>query len=167
MTDELPARSYFHRGIPPWSLFMQSLTDLAMLIRSPLEPEDGPSTLRKLCLVGLVAYVEAFFKNEFAALINLYPDLLMAFSEKRGEVTLNVLDLINPHEDIQNKIGFLVSEKYDFGTARSINGLYKDLIGITPFSESEMKKYDRLLNDRNLLVHHGGIFTPKYRGRHV
>lgn len=33
---------------------------------------------------------------------------------------------------------------------------------ITPFSKDEALKYDKLLNDRNLLVHHAGIYTIKY-----
>jgi hypothetical protein len=33
---------------------------------------------------------------------------------------------------------------------------------VTPFNKSGAKRYDDLLRDRNLLVHHGGVFTFAY-----
>jgi hypothetical protein len=35
-------------------------------------------------------------------------------------------------------------------------------LDVTPFSTSEVSRMSELLNDRNLLVHHGGIFTLNY-----
>ena len=55
-----------------------------------------------------------------------------------------------------------IAEQFDFGSARAINGIFLDLIGISPFSKAEASKYDQLLNDRNLLVHHAGIYTVRY-----
>ena len=34
----------------------------------------------ELCMVGLAAYFEAFCKNEFAAIINIFPEVLSGFS---------------------------------------------------------------------------------------
>jgi hypothetical protein len=62
----------------------------------------------------------------------------------------------------QRKVGCLLMENYDFGTARRINAIYSTLLKITPFSTKEIKRYDEILRDRNLLVHHGGIYTSKY-----
>ena len=36
------------------------------------------------------------------------------------------------------------------------------MLRITPFSEDEKEKYQAFLGDRNLLVHHGGIYTFGY-----
>jgi hypothetical protein len=58
--------------------------------------------------------------------------------------------------------GTLISEEYDFGSAKEINGLYQDLLRITPFSANEAKKYSHFLSDRNLLVHHRGVFSYNY-----
>jgi len=55
-----------------------------------------------------------------------------------------------------------VAEERDFGSAETINELFLDLLKITPFSKDEMEVYSQFLNDRNLLVHHGGVFTLKY-----
>ena len=46
--------------------------------------------------------------------------------------------------------GCFISEQYDFGPAKNINGLFMDLIRITPFSKDEQIKYSRLLDYRNL-----------------
>jgi hypothetical protein len=59
-------------------------------------------------------------------------------------------------------IGSLLAEKYDFGTPQSVNSLYRDLLAVTPFSQKEKRRYEAVLNDRNLVVHHGGIYTMRY-----
>jgi hypothetical protein len=56
----------------------------------------------------------------------------------------------------------MLSEHYDFGSAASINSLFFDLLHISPFSKDDAEKYSEFLNDRNLLVHHGGIYTYRY-----
>ncbi|MGP8049605.1 MAG: hypothetical protein ACLPYB_03250 [Desulfobaccales bacterium] len=66
----------------------------------------------------------------------------------------------------KNILGFFLSEKFDFGSAKNINNIFYDLLRITPFPKDDIIKYDQLLNDRNLLVHHAGIYTTKYH-RHV
>ena len=55
-----------------------------------------------------------------------------------------------------------MAEEFDFGSARKINSLYAALLSITPFSKKELQRYDNILSDRNLLVHHGGVFTTEY-----
>ena len=54
---------------------------------------------------------------------------------------------------------------FKWSSAKTINGLFRDLLGITPFSSDEVKRFGIFINDRNLLVHHGGIFTLKYERR--
>jgi hypothetical protein len=59
-------------------------------------------------------------------------------------------------------MGFVLAEKYDFGTPQKINALSAALLKITPFDSQESVHYRDLLRDRNLLVHHGGTPTLSY-----
>lgn len=68
-------------------------------------------------------------------------------------------------DDPRARLGFLLAERYELGTTKSINSLYTDLLLVTPFSKDEAITFDRILNDRNLLVHHGGIYTSRYAGQ--
>jgi len=73
-----------------------------------------------------------------------------------------VLHLI---EGSKHRIGSILSEHYDWGSAHSVNSLFCDLLKVSPFSKDEAKKYGEFLSDRNLLVHHGGVYTFKYAGQ--
>ena len=79
--------------------------------------------------------------------------------------------MVNETRAMLKEMGFdrkqILSEKYDFGSSRTINSLFSDLLGVTPFSTKESKEYEEFLNDRNLLVHHGGIYTFKYHGQRL
>ena len=121
--------------------------------------------IAEVCLIGLAAYFEAYCKNQFAALINICPQLLENFTVKRENVTINLKDIISMSTTIDYRLGCLLAEEYDFGSAKTINNLFFDLMGITLFSRKEAKRYGEFLEDRNLLVHHGGIYTLKYRQR--
>lgn len=115
-----------------------------------------------LYLIGIVAFFEAYCKNQFASVGNICPMILKGFSEKREDVSIRLNDLLQIPRLLDYRLGSLLSENYDFGSAKSINSLFFDLLGITPFSIKEIKKFEKLLSDRNLLVHHGGIYTYKY-----
>lgn len=168
MNDEKEklALDYFIGGVPAGPLFkldLDRLKDMVNTSEQETVPRSNPAA--EIGLIALVAYFEAFCKNEFASLVNICPQILANFFEKRKDVTLKAKDLLLLDEDIRHSLGSLLSEKYDFGTAKKINGLFHDLVSITPFSKKEMGKYDQLVNDRNLLVHHGGIYTTRYHGR--
>lgn len=158
---------YFPGGIPPAQLFKMDYDELRDLVKSTKRQSWHESTFLGLCLIGLVAYFEAFFKNEFGSLINIHPPLLTDFIKKRGDIKVNLTDIITFDYDVSNRIGFILSEQHDFGSAKTINGLYGDLIRVTPFSKREMERYNHILRDRNLLVHHGGIFTSRYRREQI
>lgn len=115
----------------------------------------------ELCVIGLAAYFEAFCKNEFAAVINICPDILNPFTVKR-ECNVSGRGLLCILSAPRCRLGSLVAEQYDFGSAKTINGLFRDILNIAPFSKREAKKYAEFLSDRNLLVHHGGVYTLKY-----
>jgi hypothetical protein len=139
-----------------------SVDDIKLLIDSPLASERAAKTLQELALIGIVAHFESFLKNQFAALINICPELLAQFSSKRGNLSIEIGALLRIRKSFEHRLGSLVAEQFDFGAAKKINGLFLDLVGITPLSKDEEGEYTRLLNDRNLLVHHGGIVTIKY-----
>jgi hypothetical protein len=165
--DDINALDYFVGGVPAGILFKMGFDDIKALVRSSKESSLGSSsnTAAEVGLIGLVAYFEAFSKNHFASIVNIYPPVLKQFCKRRQDISLNISDLLllgfHP-----NRVGFMIAEKFDFGSAKNINNLYCDLLSITPFSKTDIKKYDRLLNDRNLLVHHAGIFTMRYQKQH-
>ncbi len=152
---------YFVGGVPAGPIFKINLDSLKEMVSASEDKSFGNQAV-EVCLIALVSYFEAFCKDEFASIINICPNLLRTFCSNRSDTAINIRELLAIDFDIPNKLGFVLSEKYDFGTAKSINSLYGDLLSITPISKDESKKFNRLLNDRNLLVHHGGIFTTKY-----
>lgn len=93
---------------------------------------------------------------------NICPRILSNFAARRPHVSVEIDALLNFVDKAEAKLGHLLAEKYDFGSAKAVNSLYFDLLAITPFSKTDSKKYSELLNDRNLLVHHGGVYTIKY-----
>lgn len=159
--DVRNALDFFVGGVPPYGYFELQVAGLKRLAKRS-RFSQGLNQTAEVCVIALSAYFEAFCKAQFAAAINICPAVLRNFVEKRRDTTLdlrNVLDVLN---EVENKLGNLLSEDYDFGSAKAINGLYCDLLGISPFSKDEMETYGQFLADRNLLVHHGGVYTFGY-----
>jgi hypothetical protein len=154
---------FFSGGVPSLDYFLIQVKDLEKLADSS-EVASGIDIRAEVCVIGLAAYFEAFCKNEFAAVVNICPETLDAFTAKRECMipARNVLRIISAP---RHRLGFLVAEEYDFGSAKSINALFRDLLNIAPFSKTEAKRYAEFLSDRNLLVHHGGTYTLKYAGQ--
>ncbi len=149
---------YLSAGVPTFGYFRLRVDELKRISAQANKLFNFES---ELCIIGLAAYFESFCKDQFAAIINICPETLKPFVNNRDLMISgkNILHLI---QTFPYKLGFVVAEEYDFGSAKSINGLFCDLLRITPFSKSEMGRYSEFLNDRNLLVHHGGVFTLKY-----
>lgn len=158
---QLEWQDYYVGGIPPLAFFYERIEEIKRLASSSSQ-ESG--VVSELCFIGLVAYFEAYCKAQFAAIINIFPQALEEFIETR-DISLRLKQLLTVVPDVSYRLGSLLSEELDFGTAKSINGLFHDLVTITPFSKDEAKRFAVFLNDRNLLVHYGGIFTFKYRRR--
>ena len=116
----------------------------------------------ELCLIGLIAYFEAFCKDQFASVVNICPELLLSLRKNGHDVMIDAADLITFEDVAYRALGSLIADKYDFGSAKQINSHYQALLKITPFSKDESKEYDQILHQRNLLVHHGGTFDIKY-----
>jgi hypothetical protein len=75
---------------------------------------------------------------------------------------VDLSDVVELDEPIHARCGFLLAEKLDFGSPKSVNSLYQHLLTVTPFSKDNAKEYDEVLARRNLLVHHGGIYTSRF-----
>lgn len=152
--------SYFSGGVPPLAFFMMRSEDVLGLSSEQLA-SDGLNFTCELCMIGIAAYFEAFCKDQFAAIVNIAPQTLMRFTAAR-DFKVPVKSLLHTLPDLSHRLGFVIAEESDFGTAKSINSLFADLLNITPFAKAEMIRYGGFLSDRNLLVHHGGVFTLKY-----
>lgn len=163
------ALEYFVGGLPAGTLFKLSFDELNNIVDISKDDKDifGLNPTAEVCLIGLVSYFEAFCKNKFASLINICPALLNNFIKKRPDININVNDLLILDSYSKNMIGFLLAEKFDFGSAKTINNIFFDLLQITLFSNDEAKDYNHLLIDRNLIVHNAGIYTLKYHRHRI
>jgi hypothetical protein len=158
---------FYPGGEPPLYYFHGRVEEIQRLAADPTIPVGDRAGVLRLCLIGLATHFEAFCKAHFAAVINIHPAVLKGFVKRRQECGLTVKELLQVLPNINHRIGSLLSEQADFkwSSAKTINGLFRDLLGITPFSSDEVKRFGTFINDRNLLVHHGGIFTLKYERR--
>jgi hypothetical protein len=154
---------FFSGGVPTLVYFQIQVDELKELVEKSTK-ELGIDVTAELCMIGLAAYFEAFCKNQFAAVINIVPETLNRFTERR-DCKITAKNLLPVMPELNHSLGFIIAEEYDFGSAKSVNGLFQDLLNITPFSKDEANEYGEFLNDRNLLVHHGGVYTAKYSGQ--
>lgn len=153
---------YFSGGVPTGEYFRMTLGDLRdALVPSPQVPSPIVN-LPELCFIGLISYFEAFCKDHFASLINLEPGLTVNLKRSGQDVSIDSTHVVLFGSTLNYRLGFLLAEKYDFGTPKKINALFSALLKITPLGREDMKRYAALLRDRNLLVHHGGIYTLAY-----
>ena len=162
MSNEVLSLEYFPAGVPAGAFFKFTLDDLIEVCDSCEESKGAVNRKLELVLIGLLSYFEAFCKDHFSSIINIEPSLLESLKKNGQNTSVDASSIPLYKNNILNKIGSIVSEQYDFGTAKKINALYSSLLNITPFSKKDIRRYEELLNDRNLLVHHGGVYTLRY-----
>lgn len=157
---------YMEGGVPPLDIFT---LDCEALLKAQedcvLGEEDGEiytDARPSISLIALQAFTEGFFKSTFAAIGNMCPTALENFASKRPENIIPLGDLLLVKEKVSTRLGSLVAEGLDFGAPKKINGLFRDLIEITPFSAEAAKRFGKLLAIRNQIVHHGGMITARY-----
>lgn len=167
--DGIEFSEFYPGGEPPLYYFYGQVQEIQRLASDPSESETASAGILRLCLIGLASHFEAFCKAHFAAVINIHPPVLKEFVKQRQDFALKLKEVLQVLPDINHRIGSLISEQptFTWASAKSINGLFRDLLGITPFSSDEAKRFHEFINDRNLLVHHGGIFTLKYERRRL
>lgn len=155
---------FFVGKISPFLLFEMEWDSLFYVVEhhknDPHYTEINPAS--QVASIGLLAYFEAYCKHQFAAIVNLFPSLIHAFAAKRGEPKIDFSTIISFNGNFEKNIGFILAQQYDFGTAKSINGLFRDLLIVTPFAKDEEKKLNDIVYRRNLLVHHAGYYTLKH-----
>jgi hypothetical protein len=162
--DSIAFSEFYPGGEPPLYYFYGQVQEIQRLAAGPSTSEATSVGIMRLCLIGLASHFEAFCKAHFAAVVNIHPPVLKEFAEKRQDVALRLTEILQVLPDMNHRIGSLLSEqpKFEWGSAKDINGLFCDLLGITTFSKDEAEQFHEFISDRNLLVHHGGIFTLRY-----
>jgi hypothetical protein len=158
--EELSWLDYFSGGVPTGDYFRLKLEHLRKLV-APAK-DEYPSILVEVWYIGVVSYFEAFCKDHFASIINILPTTAIRLRDKGQDTMVDVAVLLRTKADLTSQIGFLLAEKFDFGTPKKVNALYRALVDVTPFSRDEASVYDEVLRARHLLVHHGGSFTSSY-----
>ena len=160
MQEQQSVLDFFAGGVPPFEIFRMNLESIAELLHIPGAGDDH--TVQELAYIGVVSYAEALFKDHFAAVLNIFPEKTVVLRDCGRDVAVDLTDLLGLDNPLHNKFGFLLSERFNFGTPKAINALYKDLLLITPFSKDKVLAFDKVLATRNLLVHHGGILTTQF-----
>ncbi|HEY2922925.1 MAG TPA: hypothetical protein VGK77_28435 [Candidatus Binatia bacterium] len=155
---------FYVGGIPPLLRFEIEFHKLGYIVESHKDDRwyQKKNPASEVAWVGLIAHFEAFCKHQFSALINISPSLISSFSSRRPQASLKLSDVVPLLEQFEQNIGYLLAEQYDFGSSEKINGLFRDLLNITPFSQEEGKRFEGLLLKRHLLVHHAGVFTLQF-----
>ncbi len=165
-TDRSHPLDLFFGGVPPYMMFKMDLDEVTEIVESYQEHVcDGEVLQNKaaeLGVIGAVAYFESFCKHHFAALVHCCPPLLERFADRRPQMSITIRDLAHVGCHYVDSIGYVVAERYDFGSGNQINGLFTDLLDVTPLPRDDVARFDDLLNDRHLLVHHSGIYTLQY-----
>jgi hypothetical protein len=104
---------YFSGGVPTGDFFRMTLEGLAKLID---KSSKGISRVNEVCYIGLVAYFEAFCKDHFASVLNIEPTLLERLRQHSQDVQIDPTRLLELGMEWSYRLGFLVAEKFDFGT---------------------------------------------------
>jgi hypothetical protein len=134
MTNE-GSSEFFISKIPPGTHFQLYLDDIKEIALNMSNPTDGLDTLRELCIIGLVAYFEAFIKNTFAACGNICPRLLVRFAEKRRTGLIRPKDIISLDQDVRRSLGFIMADQMSFSSPRKINHepprVFRRLVGLS------------------------------------
>src|SRR5438552_10618294 len=103
--DEIEYLDYFPGGVPPSGYFELQAKDIEALLATPTTEHEGLDTAAELCLIGLVAHFEAFCRSQFAALLNICPELVRRLHEKNRPTTLDASDILALSHDIRASLG--------------------------------------------------------------
>lgn len=151
---------YFAGGVPSGAFFKMRIDELGEIVD---KAHPGCKTsVSGLAYIGLTAYFESFCKDHFGSIICIVPPIIRNLAAGGQDTNVDMALVTDSPAELKNRLGYYLSEKYDFGTAQKVNALFGALLTLTPFSKDEARIFDRILHDRNLLVHHGGTYTTSY-----
>ncbi len=151
---------FFSGYVPSGDIFLMEANEIIQLANQ--KTEDVNLTKNQLCIIGLVSYFEAFAKDHFSSILSIAPNLIEKVKEAGYPTDIPAEEAFEFRNTLKYRIGFLIGQRLDFGTAKKINALYTAILKVTPFGRAEAAQFDRLLRDRNLIVHHGGTYTTSY-----
>ena len=154
------ALDYFSGGVPTGAWFKLRLDELRELVSQA--NAKHANSISGLAYIGLAAYFESFFKDHFGSMTSIVPSLTANLAARSHETQIDMALVVTSDIDLRHRLGFYLAERYDFGTPQKVNAVFGALLNISPFSKDEAAKYDQMLHDRNLLVHHGGSYTTSY-----
>ncbi len=107
---------FYPGGVPPNGYFQIRVTELRDHAGNAPRPPDALDTVAEICLIGLVAYFEAFLRDQFASLVNIYPPLLNRLKAKDRDLSVDATALLKLKGSPTHSLGFLLAERYDFGS---------------------------------------------------
>ena len=153
----------FISELPPLMLFADRfnwLTDFVADVSSDnlIEMLHGQRAV-EISFIGLIAYFEAFFKGLFSTSINLLPDNIVNLRRDNHNTNIDAHFVAKYILSKNIPLGTLLTENFDFGTAQKVNSLFTSLLRLTPFSKDDVRMYNKILQQRNLIVHHGTAVT--------
>jgi hypothetical protein len=151
---------YFSGYVPSGAVFLLAANDILKIAAQ--NQQESHSCVNGLCLIGLVAYFEAFAKDQLSSIISLAPELIEELKHAGCPTDIPAQEAYEYRENLKYKIGFVLGERIDLGSANKINAIFTKLLQITPLGAADAIHYEKLLRDRNLLVHHGGTYTTSY-----
>jgi hypothetical protein len=156
---------FFSGYVPSGEIFLMAANEITEIAKQNTNGTDF--TKNKLCIIGLVSYFEAFVKDHFSSALSIAPALIEKIKEVGYSTDIPAEEAFEFRDTLHYKIGFLVGQRLDFGTAKKINTIYTAVLKVTPFGQNEAVQFDRLLRDRNLIVHHGGHILLPISNRHL
>lgn len=151
---------FFSGYVPSGEVFLMAANEIIQIAKQ--DSDDIQFTKNKLCIIGLVSYFEAFVKDHFSSILSIAPTLIEKVRECGYSIDIPAEEAFEFRNMLKYRIGFLIGQRLDFGTSKKINSLYTTVLKITPLGRAESVQFDRLLRDRNLIVHHGGTYTTSY-----
>jgi hypothetical protein len=150
----------FYAGYVPSGEYFRMMADDVVELAGE---ESGRSVIRNnLCFIGLIAYFEAFAKDQLGSVLSLAPAAIDRLEAAGHATDITAREALGLKEDIEHQVGFLIAHRLDLGTAKKINAAFSTAVKVTPFGKDGIAKYSKMLRDRNLMVHHGGTYTTAY-----
>jgi hypothetical protein len=150
----------FYAGYLPAGEYFRMMAD--NVIELAEEEAAHISTRSNLCFIGLIAYFEAFAKDQLGSVLSLAPVAIDRLKIAGYATDITAREAISLREDIEHQVGFLIAHRLDLGTAKKMNAAFSTAIKVTPFGKDGIAQYNKMLRDRNLIVHHGGTYTTAY-----